>query len=677
MARIADLADTLTQRKGLLAARDVLFPELGDAPATRLAEGVLRAPRRGWRQPPVLSACAAEAPARSAPPSAPATPARILGERGWESTALLARAVAVRRELVAARVGGTWWEADAGPDLPEGRLAVVALAEPVPAYLDAVRRADPETEAAMLDAALSTYPAERIVVLAAPRRTCGPSAWLEAARAQGATVIERARDPWSLLDRADRVYGIGGEIGFLALLAGIPVTAFAAASYTGWGVTEDHAAVPGHGFRRSVEEIFAGVCLVATRCRDPFRDTPTSFEDALAILADWRRIEIANRRVAVCVGMSFWKRRRVADFLRSSSGAPVFRRTVAGALEAARAHRGNRENGAIASWASRLPDGLVEAAAGAGVRLIRVEDGFIRSVGLGSDFLPPASLVFDRSGMYFDPRGGSDLECLLRDSDFSPALLARAERLRNRLVERGVTKYNLASSNSIIDVPDAGIPADRRCILVPGQVEDDLSIRFGAGEVRTNLGLLARVRAANSDAFVIYKPHPDVVAGHRIGAVPDADARRFADIVISNGSTDRLLAVCQEVHTMTSLAGFEALLRGLRVVVYGRPFYAGWGLTADLPPFDRGRRLSLDQLVASALILYPRYLDPLTLLPCGPEILIERLQRPELWRAGPLVRARRLQGVLSRRFDRLRAMLSPADTGSAAAPSGLAERPRS
>ena len=185
---------------------------------------------------------------------------------------------------------------------------------------------------------------------------------------------------------------------------------------------------------------------------------------------------------------------------------------------------------------------------------------------------------------------------------------------------------------------------------MPGQVEDDLSIRFGAGEVRTNLGLLARVRAANPDAFIIYKPHPDVVAGHRIGAVPDSEARRFADLVVSNGSTDRLLAVSHEVHTMTSLAGFEALLRGLRVVVYGRPFYAGWGLTTDLPPFDRGRRLSLDQLVAGALILYPRYLDPLTRLPCGPEILIERLERPELWRAGPLVRARRLQGLLSRRL---------------------------
>ena len=159
---------------------------------------------------------------------------------------------------------------------------------------------------------------------------------------------------------------------------------------------------------------------------------------------------------------------------------------------------------------------------------------------------------------------------------------------------------------------------------------------------------------------------PTLSPGHRIGAVPDSEARRFADLVVSNGSTDQLLAVSREVHTMTSLAGFEALLRGLRVVVYGRPFYSGWGLTTDLPAFDRGRRLTLDQLVAAALILYPRYLDPLTRLPCGPEILVERLEQPDLWRAGPLVRMRRLQGLLSRRLARLRSMLPSAGAGEAA-----------
>ena len=124
---------------------------------------------------------------------------------------------------------------------------------------------------------------------------------------------------------------------------------------------------------------------------------------------------------------------------------------------------------------------------------------------------------------------------------------------------------------------------------------------------------------------------------------------------------------------MTSLAGFEALLRDRHVVVYGKPFYAGWGLTEDKQVFDRGRRLTLGELVAGTLILYTRYLDPLTRLPCGPEVIIDRLDNPELWRPGPLILARRLQGMLARRLSEARAMLPIAGSGPAR---GLRERPR-
>ena len=63
---------------------------------------------------------------------------------------------------------------------------------------------------------------------------------------------------------------------------------------------------------------------------------------------------------------------------------------------------------------------------------------------------------------------------------------------------------------------------------------------------------------------------------------------------------------------MTSLSGFDALLRGKRVVVYGRPFYAGWGLTEDrLSIPRRQRQLTLDALVAGALLRYPIYWDPI------------------------------------------------------------------
>jgi capsular polysaccharide export protein len=343
-----------------------------------------------------------------------------------------------------------------------------------------------------------------------------------------------------------------------------------------------------------------------------------------------------GRQIAVCVGMSWWKRRRIGDFFATANGRPVFRNTVDGAIKAATAR-----GGAIAVWASREPPGLARTAAALNIPLVRVEDGFLRSVGLGSDFLPGLSITLDETGIYFDPERESDLERLLRYGLFDVELLARARRLIDRLIESGVTKYNLKDCRSRIPWPTG-----RRRILVPGQVEDDLSVLFGGGVVRGNLDLLARVRAANPEAFIVYKPHPDVVAGHRKGAIRAAEARCYADWIAHGDSIVRLIDEIDELHTLTSLAGFEALLRGVPVHVYGRPFYAGWGLTRDVSPWDRGRRLSLDELTAGALILYPRYLDPATRRPCEPETVIDHLVQRNLWRPGLVVRARRLQGVL-------------------------------
>ncbi|MGE5270008.1 MAG: hypothetical protein ACM3JG_10100 [Thiohalocapsa sp.] len=638
----------------------------GRAPLVLLAEGLLRAPPRGRTPRPCLSGVAWEMlPAAS--PSCIATPARILEDGDSLPRGVLEQAAAARQALLTARVGGAWWPAGGGSELPRrGRYTLIVMSEPLVPDGEA---APPDAVlAAMLDAAQRDNRPERLVILAPlgeldiARPRLRPR--LAAAAASGATIVETPVDPWRLLDGAARVYTAGGEIGLLALLAGLPVAAFGRSFYTGWGATTDAADLPARPLSRTIDEIFAAYCLAATRYRDPFRDRTASFEEIVAILADWRRAEASNRRIAVCVGMSFWKRRRLAEFLRSSSGVPVFRRTVAGALAAIGRHPDSPNT--IAGWASRLPDGLAETAKRHGVPLIRVEDGFIRSVGLGSDFLPPASLVFDERGMYFDPRMSSDLEILLREAEFEPALLTRAALLARQLVARGVTKYNLADRG-----PRISAPRNMRRILVPGQVEDDLSVLYGAGPIRTNLDLLAAVRSANRDAFIIYKPHPDVVAGHRKGAIIDADARRYADAVVTDRSAASLLAFVDELHTITSLTGFEALLRGRRVVVYGRPFYAGWGLTADRLPFDRGRQLTLEELVAGVLILYPRYIDPLTRLPCGPEVVIERLDHPELWRPGPLVLARRLQGVVTRRLNELRNMLP-----SPGMPAARALRPR-
>jgi capsular polysaccharide export protein len=178
---------------------------------------------------------------------------------------------------------------------------------------------------------------------------------------------------------------------------------------------------------------------------------------------------------------------------------------------------------------------------------------------------------------------------------------------------------------------------------VPGQVEDDASIQKGSPVVKRNLDLLKAVRARHPDGCIVYKPHPDVEAGLRRGRVPGKVAARYADRIVTKGSILSLIARADLLETMTSLAGFEALLRGKPVTTHGQPFYAGYGLTEDCCPVPRRtRRRSLDELVAAGLILYPRYLDPVSGLPCPPELLIERLAAESQRRRGGLERALRL-----------------------------------
>jgi capsular polysaccharide export protein len=265
---------------------------------------------------------------------------------------------------------------------------------------------------------------------------------------------------------------------------------------------------------------------------------------------------------------------------------------------------------------------LIAEADAAGVPLVRVEDGFVRSVGLGVDLVPPSSVVVDASGIHFDPRGASDLETLLAHGDMPASLLARAAALRAAIVAAGISKY---AADTGASVPERR--AGKRLVLVPGQVEDDMSVRAGGGGLTSNLELVRRARALEPEAEIWFRPHPDVDAGHRKGKVPDAAILAHADRIVRGGGMAPLLDAVDAVHVLTSLTGFEALMRGREVVCHGTPFYAGWGLTRDLGPVParRGRMLCLDALVAGVLICYPRYLDPVTGLPCPPEVLIARM----------------------------------------------------
>lgn len=563
---------------------------------------------------------------------------RALEDNSRPEASLILRARAGIDAVVTSRIGGDCWSAAFGqPGLSEVTIIVVA----------------PTSDNALgvawsrLVAAVAAERGEEKVALFVPGASSHSARGTlrRLAAEHDMMMIDGPANAWSLIENISSLYTIDDELGFLALLKGIRVRCFGTPFYAGWGLTDDDQAVPPRA-KRGLEELFAAACLTATHYTDPYGIGPGSFEDTCAILADWRRINDANRSIAVCMGMSFWKRRRMGEVLRSNDGSPQFCKTTAAAIEIAR-----RRGGAIAVWAAREPADLASAAAEAGVPVVRIEDGFIRSVGLGANFTPAASIVLDRSGMYFDPAKPSDLEHILQETDFGAALVERSRRLIQTLVTHGITKYNTGADMPRIDAPDG-----RRKLFVPGQVEDDRSVATGGAGIYRNIDLLRRVRALNPDGFIIYKPHPDVDAGHRLGAVPDSDALRYADHVIRGVSTASIIPAVDEIHTLTSLAGFEALIRRRKVVVYGQPFYAGWGLTTDMAPAGRRtRKLSLEELIAGSLVLYPRYFDPVTRLPCGPEILIERLSHPELWKPGALAVLRRLQGDLMRRLGNFKA----------------------
>ena len=150
--------------------------------------------------------------------------------------------------------------------------------------------------------------------------------------------------------------------------------------------------------------------------------------------------------------------------------------------------------------------------------------------------------------------------------------------------------------------------------------------------------------------MILYKPLPDVEAGLRTGQIPPDALEKLADMVLPRTNPADLLDRVDEVWTMTSLMGFEALLRGVKVTTTGAPFYAGWGLTRDLGriPARRAARPTIEGLAHATLIDYPRYHDPVTDLPCPVEVVADRLASGTIPRPSRANRAlAKLQGVFA------------------------------
>jgi capsular polysaccharide export protein len=439
-------------------------------------------------------------------------------------------------------------------------------------------------------------------------------------------------DPWHLFDHFEEIWAdADSDYAFLAALAGKSLTCWGEGRFSGLGGAAAHTGSHLADLLLT-NDCFSGGLL------DPFTRSPMSLTEAAKLLIFWKGLIDSNRNIDQAAGFAFWKRPTVAPLLWPGAHDILFSDDLSAA----------NENSVIAAWSSRLPSKAREQIARNKPQIIEIEDGFIRSSGLGANCVPPLSIMVDRRGIYFDPAKESDLENILQNAVIPEEIQQKAEALRQAIVASSISKYGNTSKASMPIAQLRTLGDGRKLVLVPGQVEDDRSVQSGGGNITSNLDLLKRARACEPEAFVIYKPHPDVEAGHRIGVIDDAVALEFADLIVRDTDIAHLLSAADHVHVLTSLTGFEALLRGKPVTTHGVPFYAGWGLTQDLGeiPVRRTMRRNLSELIAASLILYTRYLDPITGLPCGADILIKRLQNGLDTPKSALTRFRQLQGFI-------------------------------
>ncbi len=474
-------------------------------------------------------------------------------------------------------------------------------------------------------------------------------------------ILAVAVNPIALLKKCSSVYSVSSHLGFEALLLGKTVHSFGLSWYAGFGLTDDDfkhlpADLVSQALARRAQSIgvtLAQLFYAAYIDYSHYADPATGKACDIEIVIDYLLLNRAwQARLAgniLAFDFSRWK----LPFVRGYSDFPATdlqfkhktrlrllltdkknnqrierdRKKALSALDAKSSQRYLVWGLAMRRLLSRQisehqPNTKIMP------NIIIMEDGFIRSNGLGATLLEPLSVVMDDIGVYYDATHPSRLEQILTEMTISEAQALQAQALRAVLLKHKVSKYNVGDVNDSLSHEVRALKAAKPSAsirLVVGQVEDDASVKNCASLIKTNADLLKRVRADFPDDIIIYKPHPDIEAGIRVGKVDD-ETLKLADAIAYDTAMPVCLDIADAVHTISSLTGFEALLRDVAVVCYGMPFYAGFGLTTDadsdtastenpakaaaIMRRQRSTPLSLEALIYGVLIDYPAYRLP-------------------------------------------------------------------
>ena len=421
------------------------------------------------------------------------------------------------------------------------------------------------------------------------KRSCFSEKQLSHPRVQ---LLPADLSPTDCFEFCSKVYVGTSLMGMEALIHGCEVVTYGWNFYAGWGLTTDRGRepLPPRARLHSVTELFQACYIDYSHYYDP--DT-LELSDLSRIMD---HINLQKRQWEMFRGswslahLNPWQRHVLPCFIQG----PQTQMSTTGSSDYELVWGANKGQEELNS---------------SGLGIIRVEDGFIRSKGLGSNFHLPLSLVFDDMGIYFDARSPSRLEHSLNTADYHSPQREEAKELRVFLCANKLTKYNLGIQEVTIPAAAKG----KKVILIPGQVDSDASIKYGSPRLKNNKELIGEVRAQHPDAYICYKPHPDLLSGSRPDKPLWPGIEDQVDYLVTEGDIISWIEAVDEVHTLTSTVGFEALMRNKPVFTYGLPFYAGWGLTVDWLDCERRTATrTLDELVYAVLIEYPTYLNPKT-----------------------------------------------------------------
>lgn len=238
--------------------------------------------------------------------------------------------------------------------------------------------------------------------------------------------------------------------------------------------------------------------------------------------------------------------------------------------------------------------------------LFYFEDAFVRSLYNNPSRVDAClrmgmGFSVDRCAPYYCGDIETDLERLIWKQSLSDEERGVADALIRKIVENNLSKYNNQPlSEKVVS------SSDKRKILVIGQNYGDMSLIFGG--VRDDVFETMIHDAINTGGEVYFKTHPDMIA---LGQQREFQGKLHVLDKMCNPIS--LLRQMDEVYAATSQMGFEALMLGKKVTVYGKPFYAGWGLTEDKQQFKRRNvKKSLEEVFTAAYLTHPKYVLPRT-----------------------------------------------------------------